>query len=109
VKHNKNHHQPSPKSSAAAAIPSDPFEQYRMLMEQTEIHLVSEDHLQMAQSFLVSCERCFNDVAEISFEYILDALTGCDPARTEYLLPRAARCPICDAAVTEKTLVAASG
>ena len=43
--------------------------------------------------------------AEITLDYILDEITGCDPQFTEYILSRPANCPACFHEVTEKTLV----
>ena len=36
-----------------------------------------------------------------------DAVTGCDPAVTEYVMSQPAKCPGCHRDVTEKTLVIA--
>jgi hypothetical protein len=70
----------------------------------TEIVFVDDDVLLEAQDLMTGCERCA-DYAEIACDYLLDALTGSDPTKTEYLLPRPAHCPHCSAEVTEKTLV----
>ena len=72
--------------------------------ELTDIFLLGEAQLMEAEDFVVACERC-EEHAEISFDYLLDAVTGCDPAHTEYLMPRAAHCPQCRREVTEKTLI----
>ena len=77
---------------------------YQSPMDETEIHLVNEDTFYEAQSLLLSCEHCAPD-AEVSFDFLIDELTGCDPTRTEYVLPRVARCPHCGHSVTEKTLI----
>lgn len=71
---------------------------------QTQIVLVDDEVLLQAQSLLAGCEQCVSH-AEIAFDYLLDAITGYDPTKIEYLLPRPARCPQCFAKVTEKTLV----
>jgi hypothetical protein len=75
-----------------------------VILELTNIVLLSESQIIEAEDFVVGCERCANH-AEISFDYLLDALTGSDPSNTEYLMPRPARCPHCLCDVTEKTLV----
>ena len=69
-----------------------------------EIVLIDDAVLLQAQSLLNGCEQC-DSHAEIAFDYLLDAITGNDPTRIEYLLPRPARCPQCFAKVTEKTLI----
>jgi hypothetical protein len=71
-----------------------------------EVLLVGEEALQTAEKYLDGCEVCLNEHALIPFEYLLDELTVADPATTQYLLCRPARCPKCDHFVTEKTLVA---
>src|SRR2546425_2689117 len=68
------------------------------------ILLVDGRTLIEAESLISGCEHCNRD-AEISFDYVLDELTGCDPTRTEYLMYRAGRCPNCRSEVTEKTLI----
>lgn len=75
-------------------------------LEDVRLILVEELLVAKAESLISGCERC-DESAEISFDYLLDALSGCDPARTEYLMNRFARCPGCHGPVTEKTLVTA--
>ena len=71
--------------------------------EGVHIVLLREDQLAEAEGFLASCEAC-SEFGDVTFDYLLDAITGIDPSSTEYLLPRPAKCP-CGHAVTEKTLV----
>lgn len=71
---------------------------------ETDLVLIDEDTLLEAQSLMAACEHCDGD-AEITFDYLLDAVTGCDPSRTEYLMYRRAKCPQCFREVTEKDLV----
>jgi hypothetical protein len=70
------------------------------------IALIDEATLLRAEDYLAGCERCVEDPA-ISFEYVLDALTGCDPVNTEYIMCRPAVCSNCSSQVTEKTLITA--
>jgi hypothetical protein len=72
--------------------------------EETNIVLVNESQLREAQACIIACESC-SDGAEISFDYLLDAVSGCDPSTTEYLMPHPVHCPRCFRKVTEKTLV----
>ena len=74
------------------------------LLEDTNIVLVVESQLLEAQACIIACESC-SDGAEISFDYLLDAVSGCDPSATEYLMPHPVHCPRCFRKVTEKTLV----
>jgi hypothetical protein len=74
------------------------------LNEGTEIVLVDGSVLRRAEACIFRCEHCTED-AEITFDYVLDAVTGCDPTVTHYMLYRPAKCPHCDHDVTEKTLV----
>jgi hypothetical protein len=55
--------------------------------------------LRLAEQLIVSCEACTPDLAEISFEHVLDCITGCDPESTDYVLKEPARCPNCGAEV----------
>ena len=43
--------------------------------------------------------------SEISFDAILDRVTGSDPSVTDYILESQARCPNCRRDILEKTLV----
>jgi hypothetical protein len=72
--------------------------------EALNIVLVDEGLVAQAEDFIDGCEACC-DSAELTFDYVFDALTGADPTNTEYLLSRPAKCPRCRRAVTEKTLV----
>ena len=69
--------------------------------------LVDEDTLVQTQQCVAACEYCAEN-ADITFDYLLDAVTGCDPA-TDYLMCRPANCPCCSRELTEKTLVVAGG
>jgi hypothetical protein len=73
-------------------------------LEDMTIELVGENLRAAAQSMISGCDQCC-DCPEITFECILDELTGCDPKSTEYILCRPARCPRCRRDVTERTIV----
>jgi hypothetical protein len=73
-------------------------------LEQQNVVLIDAAIVEEAQRMLSACEFC-SDMAELTFDYILDELTGCDPRVTEYILERPARCLQCGAPITEKTLV----
>jgi hypothetical protein len=60
--------------------------------------------LTQTELWVSACERCAENAA-VTLNYLLDALTGCDPHSTEYVMCRAARCPSCSGEITEKTLV----
>lgn len=74
-----------------------------LISEQLEIVLVDEAKLLEAQSCVSRCEFC-DEHAAISFDYLLDAVTGWGPW-DEYLLCRVAVCPNCRSQVTEKTRI----
>ena len=74
-------------------------------IEEIDIALVDESLLALAEKWLSACERCAEN-AVVALDYVLDALTGSDPSRTEYVMCRPARCPFCLGEITEKTLVA---
>ncbi|HEY2382479.1 MAG TPA: hypothetical protein VGK48_14985 [Terriglobia bacterium] len=73
-------------------------------LDEVEVVFVEESMVAEAQQWIGSCEGC-SEQAEYSFDQILDSLTGCNPAVTEYILCRTALCPHCRGEVTEKTLV----
>src|SRR5215831_18975922 len=70
------------------------------------IVLLNESELSEAQAFVVACEFC-SSMAQIPFDYLLDAITGCDPSVTEYVMSHRMKCPRCFCGLTEKTLVVA--
>ena len=70
-----------------------------------DVAFVEEPTVFGAEYHLSGCENC-TEAASIPFDYLLDALTGCDPRLTEYLMSRLAQCPRCLGGINEKTLVA---
>ena len=80
------------------------LEYYDLPTEQTQIVLVDESVLEQAQERIAACEHCTDD-AEITFDYVLDAVTGNDPTVTQYVLYSPAKCPRCFNEVNEKTLI----
>ncbi len=64
---------------------------------------VTEEHMQQACDVLKSCEAC-NPDAEIPFDWLLAAIEGLSGYQ-DYILPAAAKCPRCSAAIHEKTLI----
>ena len=77
---------------------------YTTRVEDIDIVLATEATLLQAQEYVSACEHCSED-ASITFDYLLDAITGCDPSITEYLMCRAAKCPDCFSRLTEKTRI----
>ena len=75
------------------------FERNDVQWENRRSVSVDECTLQEAQDQIASCEVCTPDAADILFDELLDALTGCDPRCTDYVLSVPARCPRCEAAV----------
>jgi hypothetical protein len=82
------------------------LKEYVPCWEETKLVLVDETKLMQAQSAITGCGQCVPE-PEMTFDYILDAVTGCDPTITEYMLCHPAICPRCKGEVTEKTLVIA--
>ena len=70
------------------------------------IVLMNEPELSEAQAFVVGCEVC-STRALIPFDYLLDAITGCDPSVTEYLMCHRVKCPCCFCELSEKTRIVA--
>ncbi len=73
-------------------------------IEEIDIVLLDNDMVGQAEGLLSACEHCAENAA-IALDYVFDALTGCDPSVTEYLMHRPASCPSCLCKITEKTLV----
>ena len=82
----------------------EPVRHWREPLPQLDVVLADDLVIVRAQSLMSACERC-HDGARISFDYLLDAVTGCDPCETEYLMCRRARCPRCSSEVCEKTRI----
>lgn len=81
---------------------------FDLTLEETTILNVSAATKRRAAILILSCEACSDD-AEIPFDYVLDWVTGLDPAVTGYVLNEPAKCPKCRGDVTEKTLVELDG
>ena len=58
-----------------------------------------------AEELVESCEACNPTEADLPFDWILDQLTGSDSTITEYILETPAKCPNCQRAIFEKTLI----
>ena len=92
------------RSDTDSADDSAGAEYFDPPLEEMTVHLVGENLRAAAQSMISGCDQCC-DCPEITFDCILDELTGCDPKITEYVLCRPARCPRCRRDVTERTIV----
>ena len=75
-----------------------------MTILEVDVAFVDEPMVFSAEGWVSGCGHC-TDTASIPFDYLLDALTGCDPRLTEYLMSRIAQCPRCGGEINEKTLV----
>src|SRR5262245_20936713 len=73
--------------------------------EHQNVVLINSTTLHEAEQLIESCEYCNPEGAEISFDAILDRITGSDPSVTDYVLEEAAKCPICRREIFEKTLI----
>jgi hypothetical protein len=92
------------RSDMDAVVGSAGADYFDPPLEEMTVHLVGENLRAAAQSMISGCDQCC-DCPEITFDCILDELTGCDPKSTEYILCRPARCPRCRRDVTERTIV----
>ena len=75
-----------------------------MAITATILIAVSKETLVRAEAQIHACEAC-SQSAGLPFSWILDHVTDRNPAITDYVLPRPARCRRCGEAVLEKTLV----
>jgi hypothetical protein len=87
---------------AIAAL--DEYKYFDMRDEEQEVVFIDEPTLLDAQSFIAACEHC-SGRAEVPFDQLLDAMTGCNPSTTEYVICHAAKCGGCRHDVMEKTLI----
>jgi hypothetical protein len=75
-----------------------------MMRTTIELIAVSRETLQKAESVIRGCETC-SQTAGLPFSWVLDRVTDRNPAITDYVLPRPARCGRCGGGVFEKSLV----
>jgi hypothetical protein len=73
--------------------------------EQQNVVLIRAGTLRQAERRIDSCEDCNAEEAQISFDWILDRITGADSKVTDYVLEEPAKCPRCRHDILEKTLV----
>jgi hypothetical protein len=90
--------------AAGQAVDSDEYRYFDARDESQDVVFIDETTLRDAESFIRACEDC-SEHAEMPFDQLLDALTGCDPTTTEYVICHAAKCATCRHDVTEKTLI----
>jgi len=78
----------------------------RGFREAQTVVLLGPDTLRQAVRLVAACESCSPE-ASLSFDYVLDGVTGNDPTVTDYLLAASsgARCPRCHRELTERTRV----
>ena len=73
--------------------------------EELDIILVDRETTSLAVLFVLGCEGCDPAGALISFDWLLDKVTGHDGAFTDYVLEAPAKCPVCHGDILENTLV----
>jgi hypothetical protein len=69
------------------------------------VELVEATDLRKAEKLILGCEACSPEDAELPFDNVLDRVTGNDPAVTDYIFEKPAKCPRCMQEIREKTLV----
>jgi hypothetical protein len=74
-------------------------------LEEVDIVLIDEEVLAEVEQWVSGCQHCADNAAT-PLDYVLDAVTGCDPTVSTYLMRRPVRCQTCSGWLTEKTLVA---
>jgi hypothetical protein len=73
-------------------------------LDETDVILVDEEVLAEAACWITGCQRCTKG-AEMTFDYVLDAVMDSDDPNTEYVMCHPVPCPRCQQEVTEKTLI----
>ena len=87
-----------PGRQTAVAYPASPS------MDDTDVILVDEAVLAEAACWITGCQRCTKG-AEMTFDYVLDAVVDSEDPNTEYVMCRPVHCPRCQREVTEKTFI----
>ena len=73
-------------------------------LEEINVMVLGDATVNFALVFVAGCEHC-GEHAGLSFDYLLDAVTGCEASATEYFIGRLPKCPRCFAEITEKTFI----
>jgi hypothetical protein len=73
-------------------------------LEVLVVKLVDDITVRQAENLIAGCEVCSDDAC-LTFDYVLDAVTGEDPKVTDYIMLNAASCPRCRHEIREKSLV----
>ena len=73
--------------------------------EDQNIVLIDARTLLQAERFIAGCQSCNPEDAQVPFDALLDSVTGNNPAVTDYILSKPAKCPRCKGPILEKTLV----
>jgi hypothetical protein len=87
-----------PCKQAAVAYPTTPS------LDETDVILVDEALLAEAACWITGCQRCTKG-ADMTFDYVLDAVMDSSDPNTEYVMCRPVHCPRCQREVTEKTFI----
>jgi hypothetical protein len=72
--------------------------------QEDEVVLIDAATVRKAQRMVTGCEACIEDPGDL-FASILDILTGCDPAATDYVLELPTYCSQCGSEINESTLI----
>jgi hypothetical protein len=87
-----------PSRQAAATYPASDY------MDDTDVILVDETILSEAAHWISGCQGCTKG-AEMTFDYVLDAVMNSEDPTTEYVMCHPIHCPRCEREVTEKTFI----
>jgi hypothetical protein len=74
-------------------------------INESEFVLIDRPTAEKALGQVAGCEIRRGDEADIPFDWILDRVTGRDPAVTDYILECFLTCRFCGGDIGEKTLV----
>ncbi len=73
-------------------------------LDETNVVLINDLQLGEAASWITGCQKCTSG-AQMTFEYILDAVTESEDPASEYVIRHPVACPRCHSSITEKTLI----
>lgn len=78
---------------------------FRPTLEQVQLLCVTPRTLAIAERWVLGCESCSPEDAELPFDYVIDSVLRSDPSTTDYIFGQPAHCLKCRAPLFEKTLV----
>ena len=89
-----------------AALENDGVSSAELGRPARDLRIALSDGSEMVEAleYVSACEHCVEN-ATIPFDYIIDAVTDCDPTATRYVMCEPLICPACGGEIREGTRV----